>query len=202
MSIAFADITLPLWLVVSQWTLLFALGFLILVMYRQVALLEYWKDRGTERDGLPIGEKAPAFDYIAVNQMSRTTTRFEPGGNWTLLVFADPGCVSCENMLHALEQLAPKLEQGTSVLVVTSAEPVQIDASGAFRTTTVEVSRIHDEVRSRFYRTQVTPFGYLIDPDGIIRAKGAATDGTAIRKIVRQGERSPVNVMFPVTERI
>jgi hypothetical protein len=52
MNISFADITLPLWLVVSQWTLLFALGFLIIVMYRQVAFLQRLKGAGPEREGL------------------------------------------------------------------------------------------------------------------------------------------------------
>jgi hypothetical protein len=56
MSVVFADITLPLWLVISQWTLLFALGFLIIVMYRQVALLQELKDAGSEREGLSINE--------------------------------------------------------------------------------------------------------------------------------------------------
>ncbi len=48
-----ADITLPVWLFVSQWVLLFALGFLIIMMYRQVAYLEQVKDHGAERNGLP-----------------------------------------------------------------------------------------------------------------------------------------------------
>src|SRR2546421_2664717 len=77
MNAAFADVTLPLWLVVSQWTLLFALGFLIIVMYRQASFLQQLKDQGSEREGLSIGEKAPAFDYTPVNRSTSASARFE-----------------------------------------------------------------------------------------------------------------------------
>jgi hypothetical protein len=80
------DITLPVWLVVSQWMLLFALGFLVIVMYRQLGFLLQLKDLGTEREGLPIGEKAPAFDYRLVNQNTDASIHFEPKGGWSLLL--------------------------------------------------------------------------------------------------------------------
>src|SRR5437763_14628486 len=68
MNVGFADITLPLWLIVSQWVLLFALGFLIIVMYSQVAFLQPLNDQGSDREGIPRGEKAPTFDYTANHQ--------------------------------------------------------------------------------------------------------------------------------------
>ncbi len=198
MTISFADISLPLWLVVSQWTLLFALGFLIIVMYRQVAFLQRLKDTGSEREGLPIGEKAPAFDYLPVNQRS-TSTRFEPQGTWSLLVFADPTCVSCQGALLALERMAPKFGQDMRVLVATSADLAQINAVDAFRTASVALSRVQSDVASRLYQITVTPFGYVIDPEGKIRARGVATDEAAIRKIVRKADRHPVNVELIVS---
>jgi hypothetical protein len=193
-----ADITLPLWLVVSQWTLLFALGFLIIVMYRQVAFLQRLKDGGSEREGLPVGEKAPAFDYMPVNRKS-ASSRFDPKGTWSLLVFADPTCVSCQGALLALEQMVPKLGQTMRVLVATSADPAQISAVDAFRTASVDISRVPGDVPSRLYQTTITPFGYVIDPEGKIRAKGVTTDEASIRKIVRKADRNPVNVELTVS---
>lgn len=200
MNISFADITLPLWLVVSQWTLLFALGFLIIVMYRQVAFLQRLKDGDSEREGLPVGEKAPPFDYMPANQRT-ASTRFDPKGAWSLLVFADPTCVSCQGALLALEHMAPKLRQTMRVLVATSADPAQINAVDAFRTASVTVSRVPGDVASRLYQTTVTPFGYVIDPEGKIRAKGIATDEASIRKIVRKADRNPVNVELTVASK-
>jgi len=199
MNVTFADITLPTWLVVSQWVLLFALGLLIIVIYRQIGFLEQLKDRGSERDGLSIGEKAPVFDYTPVNQSTDTSIRFEPRGRWSLLVFADPGCVSCQNTLLALERLMPKLEPVMRVLVVTTAEPAQIAAVDAFRSASCDICRIRSDVSYKLYRTSVTPFGYLIDLEGMIRARGIVVDEASIRKIVSKADRKPVNVEFTVS---
>lgn len=193
------DITLPVWLFVSQWVLLFALGFLIMMMYRQVAYLEQVKDHGTERNGLPVGEKAPSFDYTPVNRRVNEPVRFVPEGNWSLLLFADPSCVSCQSALLALERVAPKFPPSMRVLVATSSEPALIAASDAFRLATVEIGRVPASVSTRLYSTSITPFGFLIDPEGVTRAKGAVTDEASLRNVVRQGDQKPVNVEFTVS---
>ncbi len=194
MNVTFVDITLPLWLVVSQWTLLFALGFLVIVMYRQLGFLLRLKDAGTEREGLPIGEKAPAFDYTPVNGSTSLPARFEPIGKWSLLVFVEPGCSSCRSTIPALEQLVPILERRMRMLVVTSAEPALIAAIDVFRTASVGINRVSKDVPNELYRTRSTPFAYLADPEGIIQAKGVATDESAIRKIMQKADRSIIRV--------
>jgi hypothetical protein len=192
MSITFADITLPTWLVVGQWVLLFALGFLIIVMYRQVGYLQGLKDAGSEREGLPVGEKAPTFEYTRLNGEAGagTSTRFEPQGNWSLLVFADPTCASCQDTLLTLEKMAPKLGQGVRIMVATTAEPAQIALADAFQTQTFAISRVRGDVPARLYRTRVTPFGYLIDPAGKVRARDIAADEAALRKMLRKIDRA------------
>jgi hypothetical protein len=200
MSLPVADIRLPLWLVVSQWTLLFALGWLVIVMYRQVAYLQLLKDAGSERDGLPIGEKAPAFDCTLINQGTALPTRFEPRGHWSLLLFADPGCASCETALQALEQLAPTFTHTLHIQVVTSAELSQIMAVEVFTTTSFDISHIRHDVVSQLYRTRVTPFAFLIDPEGIIRAKGIAGNERSLRTLMRKVDPKPVNVEFVVPQ--
>lgn len=194
MSTIFADITLPTWLVASQWTLLFALGFLIIVMYRQVGYLQRLKDAGSEREGLPVGEKAPAFEYTRVNGQASagTLARFEPQGSWSLLVFADPTCASCQDTLRALEKMAPKLEQGVRVMVAATAEPAQIALAEAFQTEAVAISRVRSDVPARLYRTRVTPFGYLIDPAGKVRARDIAGDEATLRKMLRKIDRGAI----------
>jgi hypothetical protein len=199
MQLTFADITLPGWLVVSQWALLFALGFLIIMMYRQVALLEQHKDRGSERAGLQPGEKAQSFDYIPVNRMTNVPARFKPRGRWSLLLFADPSCASCQNALLALEKLSPHLTPSVQVLVATTSGPDQISTSDAFRHSTFELGQIPADVSTRLYNTSITPFGHLIDPEGVVHAKGIVTDEASLRKLVRHGDAKPVHVEFTVS---
>ncbi len=196
MNVTFADITLPLWLVASQWTLLFALGFLVIVMYRQLGFLLSLRDLGTEREGLPIGEKAPAFGYTPLNGSVSPSARiaFTPKGIWSFLLFVDPGCAGCRGTLPALEQLIPTFEQGMRVLVVTTAGPILIDEINVFKTASIDIYHVDKDVPNELYRTRSTPFAYLVDPDGIIQAKGVATDEDEIRKIVQKGDRSTIGM--------
>lgn len=199
MNITFAAIMLPLWVAVSQWVLLLVLGFFVVVAYRQLGFMLRLKDIGSERDGLPIGEKAPAFDYIPVNHnidhSINSDTRFDPHGKWSLLLFADPGCVSCQTAVSALERLTPTLRE-TQILVATSAEAPVIAAVEAFRDASVPVSHVAREVLSRMYHTLSTPFAYVIDPEGVIRAKGIMGDEDALRKLLQQaGQRKTIHVI-------
>lgn len=197
MNIFLVDVTLPLWLVVSQWALLFALGFLVITMYRQLGVLLGLKDIGTERDGLPVGEKAPAFAYTIVNGNPNTHTHFEPEGSWSFLVFADPGCASCQDTLLSLEQLASKLEQKMRVLVLTTATSPQIAISDAFRSSTLSIGLIETQVSDKLYHTHTTPFAYLVDAQGVIRSKGVANSESAILKIAQKVDRSVIQVRSP-----
>lgn len=199
MNIVLTDISLPTWLVVSQWVLLFALGFLIFVMYRQTQYLQILKDRGSERDGLAVGEKASVFDCIPMNQRAKALIHFEPVGKWSLLLFADPGCVSCQNALLALEELLPKLGRVSQVVVATTSQPDQIVAVEAFDTESFAIIQVAPNVLSRLYRTGTTPFVHLIDPRGIVRAKGAATDKSSILKVVRKADHNIPNVELVVS---
>jgi len=183
------NITLPVWLVVSQWVLLFALGFLVIVMYRQLGFLLHLKDLGTEREGPHIGERAPAFDYISVNQNTGASVHFEPEGGWSLLLFADPGCMSCQDALPIFERFLSKVERPLRVLVLTSAEPVLIAASEAFRTTSLSIGRVSRDVPGRLYHSNITPFACLIDAEGVIRSKGVASNEATIRKIMKGGDQ-------------
>jgi hypothetical protein len=81
MQLTFANITLPWSLVISQWKHLFVTSFFMIIMYRWLEILKHLKDRGSEREDLPIGEKAPSFDYVSVNRGANAPVQFEPNGN-------------------------------------------------------------------------------------------------------------------------
>jgi hypothetical protein len=187
-SITIAVIILPLWVAISQWMLLLALGFFVIVAYRQIGYMLHLKDIGSERDGLPVGEKAPVFDYILANHNMNAEARFDPQGKWTLLLFADPGCISCQTAVSALEHFAPTLRE-TQILVATTAEPAVIKAVEQFQDASVPISRVEWEVPSRLYHTLTTPFAYVIDPEGVVRAKGMASDEAALRKIAQKADQ-------------
>lgn len=186
------SITLPIWLAVSQWVLLFALGFLVIVMYRQFGVVMQLKDHGTDKDGLPTGHQAPTFEYLGrSNGQGLIPTRFEPKGNWSLLLFADPGCSSCASAVLALESLSRG--QIAQTLIVTIADEAQIEAIEAFQQTSLNIARVSHDVPNKLYRIHATPFAYLVNPDGVIHAKGIATDQATLRKILGKVSQSHIS---------
>jgi hypothetical protein len=195
LQILFADISVPLWIAIGQWVLLFALGILVVVAYRQLGYMMHLKDKGSERDGLSVGEQAPSFTYIPAKQRGGEPRFFEPKGSWSLLLFADPGCISCQNALRALERFIVELPSEMRVLVVTSSEPALIDAIEEFRTTSVELGIVDRAIPFKLYRTHATPFAYVIDAQGLIQAKGGCSSENDFRKIVRKFDRNVLQIV-------
>ncbi len=193
--LAFVATGSPEWLAASQWTLLLGLAALVIVMYRQLSYVLHLGDLGTEREGLAVGTSALPFEYAPVNKGTETLIRFSITGAWSFLLFADPGCVSCQTAMTALEELAPRLRKSVRILVLTSADPEQIMAVESFSAASVDLGHVSREVPDELYRTHATPFGYLIDSEGIVQAKGIAASASAIRALTSKADRRAVSIV-------
>lgn len=192
-----SDVMQPLWLVVSQWVLLFALAALVVLMYRQLGYLLDIQKIGSEDEGLPLGEPAPSFDYILAQGSTQRSNHFDPEGMKSLLLFADPNCVSCRDALSALESLAPRLQRQMQVLVVTSADADLVSTVDPFKSSTLAIGCVDSDMPVKTYRTRVTPFAYIVDADGKVRAKGIAANEAAIRELVSKADRRAIPVVAP-----
>lgn len=176
---------LPTWIVVLQWVLLLGLATLVIVIYRQFAYLLRLVRPGSADEALGVGERAARFDYRDARDPERSGT-FVPGGAPTLLVFADPYCASCTELLAILGRLAREpASDGIRILVATDASSDQIAAVEAFRATDLEVARIDRSISTRRYRVELTPFVFAIDEGGVVRAHGTVEDERELRNVLR-----------------
>ncbi len=187
-------VVLPVWIVTSQWVLLFALGGLVIVAYRQLGYTLHLEDIGSDRDGLSIGEQAPIFTYTFAHHRMDSPSRFEVQGQWSLLLFADPGCISCQNALVALEHLLPQIASLMQILVATTADITLISAVEEFRISSVNIGCVDKDVAFKLYHTYTTPFMYIIDPKGVIQAKGFVKSEADIQKLIRKVDHGVIQV--------
>jgi hypothetical protein len=195
LSIVLSDILLPEWLFISQWVLLCALGFLVLVAYRQIGHLARLDRRSSKDAGLPLGTTAPAFEYLPVHSPGKEIQRFEPGKYWSLLVFAEPGCTSCVQALAVLEKLAPRLSARLHIQILTSASLKRIQAADdPFNTTMIALGVINEDIASTLYHVSMTPFAYLVNPEGRIQAKGPVPDERAIKQVIQSMSHRTIQV--------
>ncbi len=184
---------IPLWITISQWGLLLVLGLLVIIAYRQLSyfinLRDVLNNAGTEKEGLPLGSQAPSFSYKSIKDLGYPTQHFSARGNWSLLLITDPECASCRNALTTLTKLEPQLRSRLRMLAITTSDPTFIEAISDFRNSPIEIGHVEREVVHKSYLINTTPFFYVIDPEGVIRAKRVTDDENGIKKALREAER-------------
>src|SRR5690348_7535741 len=90
---------IPVYLEIAQWALLIALGWLVVIMYRQLGRV--FGPQQEDAHGPVIGSSAPGFEYLRVSD--RSVRQAEPGhGQPTLLAFVNPTCQSCDTLVASL----------------------------------------------------------------------------------------------------
>lgn len=131
------------------------------------------------RDGLKPGVAAPAFSLPAVD--GRTVALADYAGRRVLLVFSDPECAPCMELLPRLD--AASRVSDVPVLVISRGG---VDANrrklAAARSTLTVALQAHWEI-SRLYAQFSTPIAYLVDEQGRIASEVAA-GATAILSLL------------------
>lgn len=174
---------IPLFLAVAQWTLLFALGLLVIVMYRQLARVMGGAEPA--KAGPALGSRAASFPYARPGDDA--VRYFTPGdGQAALLAFVDPTCPACEKLVAALGEAhrAGELD-GLRVLLVTSEPPGYLQISEDFRTTALEIGRPVTRSDLDSYSASATPLLVAIDPAGLVRLAGHAMRPADVRAFIR-----------------
>jgi peroxiredoxin len=131
------------------------------------------------RDGLKPGAAAPTFSLPTVD--GRTVSLADYSGRRVLLVFSDPECGPCMELLPRLDAAARLSD--VPVLVISRGG---IDANrrklAEARSTLTVALQAHWEI-SRLYATFSTPIAYLVDEQGRIASEVAA-GGMAILSLL------------------
>jgi peroxiredoxin len=137
------------------------------------------------RNGLPAGTRAPAFRLPRIEGGELSLEGYR--GQRVLLVFSDPACGPCDELMPKLERLH-RQSLDLEVLMISRRDREANQAKVAERGVTFPVVlQQHWEI-SRDYGMFATPIGYLIDEQGII-AKDVAVGAEAILALVGDASR-------------
>jgi hypothetical protein len=201
--------TIPLYLAVAQWALLFALGLLVFVMYRQLGRI-YQATTKASADtelGPAVDTMAASFEYTLLSD--GTAQHFTPGGGRpSLLAFVDPTCPACEQLVGALNAAADGAElDDFRVLLLTSDPPAYLQVSDTFRATRLEIGMPAARAAQDDYKATATPLLVVIDAHGVVRAAGSVRHLSDVRTFINkttanttaQGHLPPVAVSAPVS---
>lgn len=171
---------IPVYLAIAQWALLFALGMLVIVMYRQLGRA-FHRPRSTGELGPPVGSKAADLEYTRLRD--GTLQYAIPGdGQAMLLAFADPTCPSCERLVEALGEAQDAGELASvRVLLLVSDPPSYLEISDAFRKTHLELGQIVAQATVEAYKASATPLLVAIDRTGTVRSAGPAVQRAEVK---------------------
>ncbi len=160
-----------IWLVsfIALWIIVILEGVLILLLYRQLGILYLGSASGVSRDGLPVGTPAPDFTLADLDGRQHSLAGLR--GQNVLLLFGSAHCDPCRRLLPGLEEFAARNGRDFQVLWLNQGSPA--DAL-SFRSETgadLPMLPYRDGVNDA-YRVRVTPFIYMIDAAGVVKAKG------------------------------
>lgn len=170
---------IPLYLAVAQWTLLLALGLLVVVMYRQLGRVLNRAEPA--QAGPALGTMAAGFPYARPGE-DEVRYLTPGGGQAALLAFVDPTCPACEKLVGALgtAHRAGDLN-GLRVLLLTSDPPGYLQISDEFRSTALEIGRPVAGTDLGSYNAHATPLLVAIDSAGVVRSAGPAMSVADVR---------------------
>jgi peroxiredoxin len=117
------------------------------------------------RDGLKAGTQAPEFTLPALDGKEITLKSFR--GRPLLLVFSDPQCRPCNEVLSKLEEIHRK-SKDLQVLVIGRGTPEENQDKATKLGLTFPIVLQRSWEISRDYGMFATPIGYLIDEDGVL----------------------------------
>jgi peroxiredoxin len=123
-----------------------------------------------QRDGLPAGSKAPPWRLPTLDGGELSLEAYR--GRRVLLVFSDPQCGPCDQLLPHLERFHRRRPE-VPVVMVSRGEGGANRGKVAEHGLTFPVVLQKQWELSRAYGMFATPIAYLIDEDGVIAAEVA-----------------------------
>lgn len=169
----------------ALWLLLLVQGVLLLLIYRHFGLATLGTIAGIQRDGLPVGERAPAISGVTAEGAVMPWAP-ERHGRSQLLLFLAPNCQSCAQILPLVNQLACRANgHGPSIVGITpGGQESAVQLAEKLRPSFLCLAT--DEAVPN-YRVRVTPFGFVVGKDGRILAKGLCSDAVRLRDLLITG---------------
>jgi methylamine dehydrogenase accessory protein MauD len=161
-----------IWLIsyIVLWLFVIALGVLVLLLYRQLGIMYLGTAEGVSRDGLARGARAP--DFSLTDQYGQPQRLSSYRGTPVLLLFGSPHCSPCRILLPQLHDWA-RQHSDIKVLWLNSASAEEskrfVEETGA--TLPVAPYSPEENLLDK-YKVRVTPFLFIVDENGVVRAKG------------------------------
>lgn len=172
--------------VVALWAVVIVSLFILLGLLRRVSSLF---DQGGPRQrseqldmqslvkGLPIGEHVPS---VVVETPAGAQVDLVVPGIWNLVVLVSVACSHCRTLVSDLAETRSLPEGVRTVFVIEDT-----DAGREFVSAIEDIAAFQTgDAVGKALDTSATPYGFLIDPDGVVRARNHPNNAAALGSLV------------------
>ena len=183
-----------IWLVsyIVLWAAVLGLGVLVLLLYRQLGIMYLGTAEGVSRDGIEKGHTAPDFTLSDQHGVVHRLKAYR--GRPVMILFGSPHCSPCRILLPQLHDWA-RSHPDVMVLWLNAASPEESLKFVSETGSTLPIVPFAPETNLMdSYRVRVTPFMFLLDENGVVRAKGLANTKSGLDlyyKELKTGKQGP-----------
>jgi methylamine dehydrogenase accessory protein MauD len=168
---------------VGLWIFTIFLGLLVLGLYRQIGeVVMPLSVRLGLAQGLDVGEKAP--DFTLADQGGHEVTLAAADGVPTVITFGSPDCPPCRSLAGELQDFD---HDSLRLLFVAGPKREENRRFAATHKAAYPVLTDERDSTAQAYKVSGTPFVYVLDRDGTVRAKGIASTRDAVKGLVKEG---------------
>ncbi len=177
------------WLVsyVVLWALVLFQGAVIFLLLRQLGVIYMGTAQGVSRDGLALGQRAPEFTAPDLDGRAVSLAGFL--GRPLLLVFGSATCAPCRTLIPDLNVFARERRDDLRALFLCRGSIEEARRFAGELDVQVPVAVHPDEQLPDQYKARVTPFAFLIDGEGVVRAKGLANNRSHLDMLLEQAAK-------------
>jgi hypothetical protein len=149
-----------------------------LLVFVRVGFSRLESSIGIHGDGLPIGSSAPSWNLPDLQGQRFSTPT---GNDWQFLIFANKSIAHFLPLIEGMNNLAFST-QGLQIVLISSDSPTVCESMVkglGFEAPVIPVEkRLYEQ-----FRVRVMPFGFLLDPAGMVRWCGLVNTGDDLENI-------------------
>lgn len=167
---------------VALWVFCIFVTLLVIGLYRQIGELSISPSRrAAMAEGLQIGDEAPEFELA---DFEGRKISFPNGNGQSVVVFGEADCPPCNSLAGQLNSVA---DDRVGVIFVAGENDEDNKRFAAEHGLTFPVLNDPAFATMKAYKVRSTPFVYVIDERGTVRAKGITNSAEGVRELVTEG---------------
>ncbi len=157
--------------VILLWAFQFFFLFCLFLCFRQFGLLFLQTGEGVSRDGIAMGKGIPIFQGESLKSGRNLGTK-EVIGQEAVIAFVSPDCKPCLELLPDWNEAVDLYQDQFRFVLFVQGDPAEAKKMIEGNSLKGEVVADPDQQILRRFQVRVTPFGFALDENGVVKEKG------------------------------